>query len=392
MQVKASKSWNMILLLGLVSCASSSKFNWPEANPFSNFPYKNLSDASEGRVPFRVVFASNVMGEIEPCGCAVGPKGGLDRRANFIKNEVHANDAQWPALVVDAGNALLPTPRIDAARVEAYQEVARGLLKAHRDMGVQVQNVGYLDVGFGIDFLKKEAAAAKLPLVSASWRDAVTGEALFDASKTIVLSSGLNVTVVGLSAGLQGARPDLDLTVEDPKKALGDVLKQTPKENVVVVLSDLGQPVDESLAQHFSSHALIFVGSRDLGGLSLPKQTKKSLMVQGQFRGQQWGVVDAYLKTSSAGWVFLDQIPYFERLWSNLVARRKMDQGRLKQSRELSLEETRHAHAARDLMSYSPADYEKKSIYSYRLIDLDDRYRQTNEFTPVMNRLIKIKQ
>jgi 2',3'-cyclic-nucleotide 2'-phosphodiesterase (5'-nucleotidase family) len=391
MQAKASKMSLLILVTFFMgACASSSTFRWPEGNPFAEAPAQNLSQTSEGRLPFRLVFVSNVMGEVEPCGCAVGPKGGLDRRLNFIRDKVLAEEKKWPFLIVDAGNSILPSPSIDEARVESYKKVALELLKASRHMGVAVQNVAYLDLGFGVDFLKAAAAQAGLPLVSASWIDA-KGQLLFETHRDFVVGS-VGVSVTGLSAGYEGARSDLGLSVRDAEKALGEVLNKIPKGNLVVVLSDLGQPKDEELAAKFQSRSMVFVGSRDLGGLSLPKQAGNSVMLQAQFRGQQWGVMDSYVKPSSEGWVLMDRMPYFADLWSKIVARRKMDQERLKDSRELKIEEQRHALAAQALYAYAPVNMDKKSTYTYRLEDLGDEYRKSNALTAVMTQLIRLKQ
>lgn len=381
-----------LLCLAVVvgACAATSSFRWPEGNPFQTLQGTTLKQTAEGRVPFRLVFSSNVMGEVEPCGCAVGPKGGLDRRLNYIQSKVRAEQKQWPYLIVDAGNSILPTPRIDKVRIESYKKVALGLFKASKQMGVAVQNVAYLDLGFGVEFLKKASSESGLPLVSASWIDEA-GKTIFETHHEFVVGS-VSVTVTGLSAGLEGARDDLNVSVRESALALEEVIKQTPKENLLVVLSDLGQPKDEELARKFSSRSMVFIGSRDLGGLSLPKQAGASVMMQGQFRGQQWGVMDSYLKPSASGWVLVEKMGYFSGLWSKLTARRKMDQERLKTSRELKIEEQRHLMAAKDLYTYAPTDLEKKSTYRYLLEDLTDEYRKSNELTPVMNQLINWKQ
>jgi hypothetical protein len=378
-------------LLALVAACASSNYRWPETNPFSGVTQKSLKDGAEGRTPLRLVFASNVMGEVEPCGCAVGPKGGLDRRLNFLESNVIPQAQQWPFVIADAGNAFLATPRVDEARAKAYGQVAKLLLKAHRDMGVAVQNVGYLDLGFGVDFLKQASQEAGLPVISASWTDEA-GQLLFAPTHTVKVSEAVSVTFVGLSAGFDGARPDLKLRTRDALASLKDALKSIPENHQVVVLSDLGQPKDAELAKAIPSRAMIFVGSRDLGGVSLPKQVGESLLVQGQFRGQQWGLVDAMVKSPSKGWVFLDKMKDFEKLWTDLVQRRDTDRERLKSSGELAVEEARHSENAEDLMSYAPNDLEHKSLYRYRLEDLGDQYRKKNRLTEAMQKMMQLKQ
>ncbi|MEO5668961.1 MAG: hypothetical protein ABIR96_12950 [Bdellovibrionota bacterium] len=392
MQVKASKRrFVSIGLLAMVAaCASTSKYSWPKENPFAGVTQKNLGETAQGRTPLRLVFASNVMGEVEPCGCAVGPKGGLDRRLNFLESEVIPHAKEWPFVVADAGNSILPAPHVDEARMASYREVARLLLKAHKDMGVAVQNVGYLDLGFGVDFLKQVSKETGLPFISASWIQS-NGALVFEPTHTVKVSDALSVTFIGLSAGLDGARPDLALKVRDASLSLKESLAAIPAQNLVVVLSDLGQPKDEELAKEFSARSMIFVGSRDMGGVSLPKQAGESLIVQGQFRGQQWGLVDAMIRPSAKGWIFLDKMGDFEKLWTQLVERRDADRERLK-SGELAQEETRAAQTAADLMTYAPNDFAEKSVYRYRLEDLGDQYRKKNRLTEPMRKMIKLKQ
>jgi 2',3'-cyclic-nucleotide 2'-phosphodiesterase (5'-nucleotidase family) len=393
MQVKALKIRNVSIaaVALVVACASVSKYRWPETNPFAALVDKDLNAAAKGRTPLRLVFASNVMGEVEPCGCAVGPKGGLDRRLNFLETQVVAQAKEWPFVVADAGNAILPTPRVDEARLESYREVARRLLKAHKEMGVAVQNVGYLDLGFGVDFLKQVSEETGLSMISASWMGE-DGVLVFAPTHTVKVSDAVSVTFVGLSAGLEGARPDLKLKVRDASASLKEALASIPETHVVVVLSDLGQPKDEELAREFSTRSMIFVGSRDMGGVSLPKQSGFSLLVQAQFRGQQWGLVDALIQPKAKGWVLLEKMADFEKLWSQLVARRDRDRERLKSSHELTLEEARHSETAKDLMTYAPTDYAEKSVYRYRLEDLGDEYRKTNRLSEPMRQMIRLKQ
>jgi len=392
MQVKASKNrivtFSLLTVLG--ACASASNFRWPATNPFAGVASKDLKSAKEGRSPLRLVFASNVMGEVEPCGCAVGPKGGLDRRLTFLETQVIPHAKEWPFVIADAGNSILSTPRVDEARATSYREVARLLLKAHKDMGVSVQNVGFLDLGFGVDFLKQASKENGLPFISASWTDE-KGTLIFAPTHTVKVSEQVSVTFIGLSAGLEGANPELKLKVRDAAASLKEALASIPESEQVVVLSDLGQPKDEELAKTFSSRSMIFVGSRDLGGVSLPKQVGESLIVQAQFRGQQWGLVDAMLRSQSKGWVLLEKMPDFEKLWSQLVARRDDDRERLK-SADLRAEEIRHAENAEDLMSYAPTNLAEKSVYAYRLEDLGDQYRKKNRLSETMRKLIQLKQ
>ncbi len=76
----------------------------------------------------------------------------MDRRLNYIRQQRKLQN-QGDLLVVDAGNALFPAENIDRGQVVRQKDRATWILKAHALMGVAAQNVGYLDVAAGLDFL-----------------------------------------------------------------------------------------------------------------------------------------------------------------------------------------------------------------------------------------------
>ena len=385
------KSLMAIVTLSFLSaCAGPGQFRWPDVNPFSGEAMLKNEKIDSQVSPLRIVFTSNVMGEVEPCGCAVGPKGGLDRRLNFIDLKLKKEEKLWPYLLIDAGNSILATTRIDAARKKSYQKVAKELLKAHAVMGVQAQNVGYLDLGFGVDFLKAAAKEGGLPLVSASWVDDA-GKLLFEDSKIIKVGSH-NVLITGITAGFGEQSSQ---KVKMPVEALKAVFKKhADHTGPIVVMSDLGLIADEKLAldNSLKGKAIIFVGSRDLGGLSMPKQNRSALHVQSEFRGQQWGVLDLKFAQNSKQWVYSKKLNELESRWSKLEARRLREKEKLKRSRDWKLEEARLANTARDLISYAPRKDGHNSFYDYELINLDFRYQGRNRMTSKMNYLVEIKK
>ena len=105
------------LLIFFVSCASGLP-RAPEANPFTaaNAPIEldKFTAQSPQHEHVHILYSSNVNGELNPCGCAMNPKGGVDRRLNFVE----AYQKKFPAVVLDAGNALFPAEKMDASQIE----------------------------------------------------------------------------------------------------------------------------------------------------------------------------------------------------------------------------------------------------------------------------------
>src|SRR5687768_8219285 len=80
-------------LLVLGACASRSTQSPSSAhqaeNPFQDAHVSGPLEWAEKQqlAHFRLLFSGNVNGQLEPCGCSVNPKGGLDRRLNFVRQQ-----------------------------------------------------------------------------------------------------------------------------------------------------------------------------------------------------------------------------------------------------------------------------------------------------------------
>lgn len=99
-----------------------------------------------------LVFASDLWGQLEPCGCSAGMKGGLDRMAT----QIEALRAQGPVLFVDAGDALFDrTAYADDEKVQARIR-AGAMAKALRAMGLSAKVVRERDGALEGAFLPDE--------------------------------------------------------------------------------------------------------------------------------------------------------------------------------------------------------------------------------------------
>lgn len=150
-----------------------------------------------------------------------------------------------PVLVLDAGNALFKHPM---ATGEPSEEGRAKLLLAQMDaLGTSAMAVGTRDLVRGVEFLRKNAKAAKtMNLLSANLVDK-TGKALFPAS-TVLTAGEVKVGVIGASP--EGVVPEatgnpvLAAVVAEAKR-----LRQKDKVDVVVVLAAVPFPAAQKLAQ-----------------------------------------------------------------------------------------------------------------------------------------------
>ncbi len=374
-------------LVFLTQCSTKGSFSWPTSNPFASAKDQSFEELARERgvAPIRIAFTGNILGESEPCGCAVGPKGGLDRRLNFLRREVVKGP--YPSLIVDAGNTLFPSLPVDPARQAEFRTKALALLRSQDTLGVDVQNVGRIDLALGVDFLKA-APALKTKLVSANWANAADRKLVFPSHADVTLKDGRVVTITGLSAG-DSEHPIPGLITLDPTESLKSALAAIPADRIVVVLSDLGSVADSELGRAIKRQ-LIIVGSRDMGSQSLPDHDGNSVIVQSAFRGQQWGLIDVAVASGSNGWYNAPEGKRFYDHWKNLEETRARDLKR-PDGAERKVELARHDEVAKDIEPYMPGDLKRKSIYRHALYDLHDAFAGANELTKVMAELRKIR-
>jgi len=375
-QAKAFKHFmfSAPLVLILAACASGTQ-GARSSNPFDGAEGLGVASFAESNrlSQLRLLFTGNVNGETEPCGCAVNPKGGLDRRLNFV--EKLRKEGGAPLLILDAGNALFPTSRLDGSQLDFVRERARIVLHGSALMGVQVQNVGALDLSAGLTFLKDEASKAKVPLVSASWVDS-RGKTVFDERKDLKLENGLEVTITGLSAGREA--PIEGLTIAPPVAALNRVMAKMPSSRLLIVLSDLGVAQDREIAKSLD-RPVLFVGARDLSSLETPVHEARSLLVQTVLQGQQWGVLDLAWNPNADGWFGLSSASRYSEQWKRVASRRENEKDKEEIEKLKSAEE--------ELLRYAPIKLGTKVVYDHRLVDMTEAYLGKNVLTEAMTKV-----
>jgi len=372
----ANRLLRIVSGFGLVWAASAiaGGSSRPGSNPFEAGSGVNLDELakSQSLAPLNLIVSSNVAGKLGPCGCSINPKGGVDRRHNFIES---SKTLTGTTLILDAGNALFPTRTLDPSLVTKQRERAKKIAQTHKALGIEVQNVGLLDLASGLDYLSALAKETGLALISTNIVRAADGKAPFaDAYVKEVPGVG-KVLVLGLSAlsaevvGVKSLDP-----VESTK---AQIQKHKPK--VTIVLSDLGQSEDLNLMAKVGQ-ALVVIGGRDLNAIDIPLHAGSGVLIQPGIQGQQLGVFRMASIKGFSAWRNLTQDKALANRWNQLVSENAYVQKQeSSEDKKRSLERIQESFA--ELSKYAQTDINNSWPYAYELYDLDERYAQKNKFT-----------
>ena len=152
---------------------------------------------------FSVVYTGHRQSAIEPCGCAHNPLGGIDREARI---DARLAETSIPVVRVDAGGFLKVNPNKPAIMR------ARHLFAAWQELKIDAVNVGAVDLGAGLQFLRDMQTSYSLPFISANLVSSADGELLFPPYlvKTVTLQSGeqYRLGIIGVTGALKGLQPD----------------------------------------------------------------------------------------------------------------------------------------------------------------------------------------
>lgn len=347
----------------------------PAANPFEVGAGLNLDEWAKTNAikPLNLILSSNVASKLGPCGCSVNPKGGVDRRFNFIQSKANVGGE---TLILDAGNALFANRHVDPSLALKQRTRARAIAASQKALGIEVQNVGVVDLAAGLDFALEVKKASGLKMISTNLvrEDGVT--APFDTFYTKEVAGLGKVLVLGVMAlpeeGLSG------LKVLDAVEAVQAQIKnQKPK--ITVVLSDLGQSEDMRMMVKVNE-PMIVVGARDLNSIDIPLHAGKGILVQPGIQGQQTGLFRFAAPKDFVAWRNLTQDKALSQRWNQLVNEyRAVKEQDSSDDKKKSLE--RIADSFEELSKYASTDLNKSWPYAYELYDMDSRYAQKNQFT-----------
>ena len=128
-------------------------------------------------IPVTLIYSSNTLGEVAPCGCIeAGNAGGISRRSHYINT---VRDEGKKVLLLDGGDALaIGQPGNEKERQKARKR-AEFILKLYGKIGYDAVNVGDTDLVLGLQYLRTLQKHSPVPLLSTNLKDKKTGKTLF---------------------------------------------------------------------------------------------------------------------------------------------------------------------------------------------------------------------
>lgn len=247
-----------------------------------------------GKPAFALVLSGEQHGYFEPCGCAENQSGGVSRRHDLIK-QIQAKG--WPLTSFDLGGTVNRSRPQTKLKFQTF-------LAAMKDMRYSVLNLGPEELKLGAaDLLAYHAPdpkdPASLTFVSAN----VTLFASPDLGTPVrfkVLTLGKHkvgvTSVLGASFRneIAPAGANVDITIDDPAKALPPILKelQAQQPDLLVLLSHGTLAEGKALATQFPQFAVVLTsGGAEDPEFDNPQKIKQSLLVQVGHKGKYTGVV-----------------------------------------------------------------------------------------------------
>ena len=172
----------------------------------------------------------------------------MARRATVVRKE---RETSANVLLLDAGNTLV------GDRVLAQQSKGKIVVEAMNLMGYDAMTLGEQDLQLGASELEARMAEATFPFLSAN----VEAEGKVFAQPYVIKEmGGHQVAIVGLT-GLEAGNLN-GFQVRDPLQTALDLLPQLqPVADIIILLTHVGQAVEEQLQQNVAGIDLIVGGA-----------------------------------------------------------------------------------------------------------------------------------
>jgi 2',3'-cyclic-nucleotide 2'-phosphodiesterase (5'-nucleotidase family) len=257
-------------------------------------------------ISFTLIYTSNTLGEVKPCGCPEGgDSGGLPRRSHYFKT---VKEEAKNLLILDGGDALVisyfgqPSERDKGRRRGGF------VLKLYETLGYHALNIGDTDLGLGIEYLKNLQKNSKIPFLSANLKEKKTKKSVF---KPYIIKEieGIKIGILGLvtteiSPNIQ--KELKDYFIENPREAATETINRFMSScDHIVALAHLSPPEIESLAKEVPRICII-IGGNDRSFI-FPKQFDHSIYVQTDAFGAHVGRMN--LKLLEGSNEFVDVLP-----------------------------------------------------------------------------------
>jgi 2',3'-cyclic-nucleotide 2'-phosphodiesterase (5'-nucleotidase family) len=253
-----------------------------------------------------LIYSSNTLGEIDPSWRGqAGYAGGLARRSHYIKK---VKEEVENLLLHDDGDALVNSYFNHGQEKPKARKRAEVILEAYEKMGYDAINIGDLDFGLGIDYLRYLQRRSHIPFISANL--------VYGGTEKRVFEPYLIKKMGGLKVGIIGLLPS-ELPIHMYKELKGYAIKDafqtamtvmgylTTRCDYLIALAHLTSPEIESLVDIFPRISII-IGGEDRS-FSFPKEVFGSLVVQTDAFGIHIGRLDLRLRKRS--WDHIDVFP-----------------------------------------------------------------------------------
>ena len=239
-----------------------------------------------------VVYSSDILGELDNCGCSEGQFGGLPRKAAALDV---IRQAAPHAVHLDAGNLFFQkAPQNDIERSQMLMK-SEYIVKGYNAMGCEALNIGQTDLLLGLDALQQLQNQALFPFVSSNIFYRATGKPVFK-QYSICQVDGFKVAILGVCPP---DAPHADsLVIADPADAVREALKTIEgQSDMVIILSTCGMETDKKLAAQFPAIRIIVSGNT---GTESPTGTMPApiAVVSVKKQGQHLGRLDVAVKQS----------------------------------------------------------------------------------------------
>ncbi len=240
---------------------------------------------AEGPAPNEIIIShtSDDRGDLAPCGCSSGQKGGIARRAAFIDSTRALNPH---VLLLSTGNLF------DVS--EQYQvDRTMFLMRTMKQLGYHTVGVAGMDLGWGIRFYQDSVASAGLLPVSANLADRATHQLLFKPWN-IEDVAGVRVGIFSVAAhsiefepSRHIANSDTAVEVLDPAAAARRAVEELrPQCDVLVGILNMGNHDADTLAGKLQGLDVALVGATDPNMLRTGLRAGTAMLVSDGVRGQ----------------------------------------------------------------------------------------------------------
>ncbi len=196
--------------------------------------------------------------ELEPCGCSISPKGGVEREWNALQKFEMEKKAR--VLSLSAGTTFAPVvEQYSKKRVAHYQIKAAAMVAALNALKVSAISPTIEDTVVGTAHLKKLEKGSNFPWVSANLVYKKDKQPVF-RSHALLEWQGQRILIVGLSSQThEKYSVSAEVEVVDPAKALEQVLRDVPQRDMVILLSSLTR-LERMKIQPYYSHVQFILG------------------------------------------------------------------------------------------------------------------------------------